>query len=114
MVGAFDENNDMLGVVGFRRVARIKLKHKANIWGMYVVPEFRQKGIAKLLLAELLNSAKSLDGLEQINLSVVNSNVNAKGVYDSFGFTIYGVEKNALKIGEEYYDDDLMVNFIDK
>lgn len=114
MVGAFDENNDMLGVVGFRRGTRIKLKHKANIWGMYVVPEFRQTGIAKLLLAELLNSAKSLDGLEQINLSVVNSNVNAKGLYDSFDFTIYGVEKNALKIGEEYFDDDLMVYFIDK
>lgn len=30
MVGAFDENNDMLGVVGFRRGTRIKLKHKAN------------------------------------------------------------------------------------
>lgn len=114
MIGAFNENKDMVGVVGFRRERRIKLKHKANIWGMYVAPEFRQTGIGKLLLAELLNKSKSLDDLEQINLGVVSSNVNAKRLYDSLGFKIYGVEKNALKIGEQYFDDDLMVLFLDK
>lgn len=114
MLGAFNENKDMVGVVGFRRERRQKLRHKANIWGMYVVPELRQTGIGKLLLSELLNKSKFLDDLEQINLGVVSSNVNAKALYDSLGFKIYGVEKNALKIGEQYFDDDLMVLFIDK
>ena len=82
MLGAFNENNDMVGVVGFRRERRKKLRHKANVWGMYVVPELRQTGIGKSLLAELLNKAKSLDDLEQINLGVVSSNISAKRLYE--------------------------------
>ncbi|MGV8984359.1 GNAT family N-acetyltransferase [Clostridium sp.] len=114
IMGAFNENDDMVGVVGFRRGTRIKLKHKSNIWGMYVVPEFRQMGTGKLLVAELLNSAKTLEGLEQINLEVVSSNFSARRLYDSFGFKTYGVEKNSLKIGEEYFNDELMMLFIGK
>ena len=114
ILGAFNENNDMVGVVGMRRETRKKLRHKANVWGMYVVPELHKTGIGKSLMGELLNKAKSLEELEQINLGVVSSNVSAKGLYTALGFKTYGVEKNALKIGERYFDDDLMVYFIEK
>jgi len=109
ILGAFNENNDMAGVVGFCREKRKKLKHKANVWGMYVVPELRQTGIGKSLLLELLNKAKLLDELEQIILGVVSSNTCAKKLYEALGFKTYAVELNALKIGEQYFDDDLMV-----
>ena len=114
MLGAFNKNNEMVGVVGFRREKRTKLRHKGNLWGMYVVSELAQTGIGKALLSELLNKAKSLANLEQINLGVVSSNASAKGLYNSFGFKTYAIEKNALKIGEQYFDDDLMVLFIGK
>lgn len=114
ILGVFNENNYMVGVVGFRRERSKKLRHKASVWGMYVVPELRQTGIGKLLLTELLNKAKSLDGIEQVNLSVVSSNIKAKGLYSSLGFKTYGLEKNALKVGKQYFDDDLMAFFIDK
>lgn len=114
MFGAFNDNNNMVGVVGFRRERRKKLRHKSNIWGMYVQPELRKNGLGKLLLSELLNKAKSLDSLEQINLGVVSSNIKAKGLYASLGFKTYGIEENALKIGEQYFDEDLMVFLINK
>ena len=114
MLGAFNDNLDMVGVVGFHRGRREKLKHRSKVWGMYVVPELRKTGVGKLLISELLNKAKLLDGLEQINLGVVSSNISAKGLYNSFGFKTYAVEKNALKIGKQYFDDDLMVLFIEK
>lgn len=114
MLGAFNENKEMLGVVGFRRERRNKLRHKASVWGMYVVPEFRKTGIGKSLLEELLNITKTLDALEQINLGVVSSNISAKKLYETLGFKTYAIEKNALKIGEQYFDDDLMVLFIGK
>jgi len=112
MLGAFNGNRDMIGVVGFRRERRVKLRHKASIWGMYVVPESRQTGIGKSLISELLNKANTLDGLQQINLGVVSSNTHAKALYNSLGFKTYAVEKNALKIGEQYFDDDFMVLFL--
>ena len=87
----------------------MKLRHKSSVWGMYVVSEVRARGIGKLLLSELLNKAKCLEGVEQVNLSVVSSNIKAKGIYHSLGFKTYGIEVNALKIGVQYFNEDLMV-----
>lgn len=112
ILGAFSENNDIIGMVGFRRERRTKLRHKSAVWGMYVIPELRQTGIGKLLLSELLNKAKSLEGLEQVSLGVVSSNIKAKGLYTSLGFKTYGFEKNALKVGEQYFDEDYMAFFV--
>ncbi len=33
----------------------------------------------------------------------------AKGLYESLGFEVYGRERRALKIGDEYVDEELMV-----
>ncbi|MGH4120330.1 N-acetyltransferase family protein [Clostridium sp.] len=112
ILGAFDENNDLVGMIGLRRERRSKMKHKASLWGMYVVSQLRQTGIGRLLLVELISKAKSIQGLEQISLGVVSSNQKAKGLYASIGFQICGLEKNALKIGQTYFDEDLMVYFI--
>lgn len=112
ILGAFDDYDNIIGIVGFRRERREKLRHKSNVWGMYVMPELRKNGIGKLLLSELLNKSKLLEGLEQVNLSVVSSNLNAKKLYMSLGFETYGLEKNALKVGEQFFDEDCMVLFI--
>ncbi len=106
------KDNYIVGVVSFCREVREKLRHKANVWGMYVVSELRQSGVGRLLLTSLINKAKSLDGLEQLNLSVVSSNIQAKGLYSSIGFTTYGIEKNALKNGDKYFDEELMMIFV--
>jgi ribosomal protein S18 acetylase RimI-like enzyme len=112
-LGAFDDNNNLVGMVGFRRERRTKLMHKASLWGMYVDSKCRQNGIGRLLLVELLNKAKLLEDLGQVTLAVVSSNAEAKGLYASLGFQVYGVEKKALKVGDEYFDEDLMAFFVD-
>jgi ribosomal protein S18 acetylase RimI-like enzyme len=112
ILGAFDENNDLVGMVGLRRERRAKMKHKAVLWGTYVASNVRQTGIGRTLIAELLNKAKTIQGLEQISLGVVCSNIQAKGLYASLGFQIYGLEKHALKLGQAYFDEDLMAYFI--
>jgi RimJ/RimL family protein N-acetyltransferase len=47
--------------------------------------------------------------VEQVCLTVVASNVAARRLYSAAGFEEYGVERRALKVGSEYYDDVLMV-----
>ncbi len=113
ILGAFAENHQLVGIMGFRREQRKKLKHKGTIWGVYVSKEYRRKGIAKELLKELLNRTKEMEGLKQINLCVVTSNNAAVELYKKFGFQSYGVEKNALVYNEQGYDEELMVNFIE-
>lgn len=108
MIGAFDNGEVLVGIVGFRREARNKTRHKAGIWGMYVEPAWRRMGVGRSLLSALLEKAGAMEGVEQVNLAVVSSNASAKKLYQSLGFLTYGVEKNALKVDEKYYDEDLM------
>ncbi|SFM48313.1 Protein N-acetyltransferase, RimJ/RimL family [Paenibacillus sp. 1_12] len=107
-LGCFAENNELAGIVTFVRESNSKITHKGNIYAMYVSPEFRGKHVGYALLTELLQQAKQCPGLEQINLTVVSTNLAAKKLYESVGFTTYGTERNAMKSSGRYLDDDLM------
>lgn len=109
VLGAFEEDGHLAGIVTFVRDRGMKTAHKGNVYGMYVVPEKRGIGLAKKLMLELINKAKAIAGIEQINLTVVSRNENAKKLYLSLGFVIYGTERNALKYKGRYYDEELMV-----
>lgn len=109
--GAFNQN-ELVGVVTLIFEDKRKLKHRANIAAMYVRPECRKLGAGKKLMSEAINIAKGIDYVEKIYLSVTSTNETAKRLYSTLGFKTYGVDKEALKIGEHYYDEELMVLII--
>nr|WP_225229868.1 GNAT family N-acetyltransferase [Sporosarcina quadrami] len=109
--GAF-EKGELIGVITLVKEKLIKLSHRANIVAMYVSPEKRGLGIGKALVKEAVNKAKELNGVEQVYLTVVTTNMTAKKLYSSMGFVILGTEKRALKIDHAYFDEDLMVLFL--
>ncbi|MFC5528306.1 GNAT family N-acetyltransferase [Cohnella yongneupensis] len=109
VLGAFMEQGILVGIVTFVRESSIKTSHKGNVYGMYVTQEMRGNGIGKALMLQLIKKARDCEGLEQLNLAVVSNNVSAMSLYQSVGFVTYGVERNALKYNDEYYDEDLMV-----
>jgi ribosomal protein S18 acetylase RimI-like enzyme len=76
---------------------------------MYVAPEARGQGVGKALLQEVISRASELAGLEQINLMVVTTNIAARRLYLSLGFRVYGLEYHAMKRGDVYWDEELMV-----
>jgi ribosomal protein S18 acetylase RimI-like enzyme len=76
---------------------------------VYVTAEWRAKGIGRALLMELLRRLRSEAGLLQVTLTVATGQTAAKHLYSSLGFKTYGCEPRALKVGEEYLDEDLMV-----
>ncbi|WP_019636522.1 GNAT family N-acetyltransferase [Paenibacillus fonticola] len=114
ILGAFAKNGQIVGITGFRRGQGMKFKHKGMIWGVYVAPDYRGKGIAKQLLQEVLKRGEDLEGLKQINLSVVTINQAAAGLYKKLGFQIYGVEKNALEYNDQGYDEEYMTYYLNK
>lgn len=109
--GAF-ENEDLIGMVTLMGEKHQKLSHRANIFAMYVTPVRQGIGVGKALLAEVIKKSKSLDEIEKLNLTVVSSNVKAKGLYTSLGFRSFGLEEEALKIDGKYYDEEYMVLFV--
>lgn len=109
--GAF-ENGELIGSVTLVIEKKIKLKHRATIFAMYVSPEHRSLGIGHALMAEAINKAKELDEIEQIYLSVVSTNHHARKLYTKLGFEKIGDEKRSLKISNEYFDQVHMVLFL--
>ncbi len=104
LLGGF-VNGELAGVVGFRRFALGNLKHKGAIWGMYVAPEHRKRGMGAELLKECLVRAAKKIGLELVQLAVESGNKSAIGLYQRAGFRKYAVEKRGLKVGRKYYDE---------
>lgn len=109
VLGAFQEDGSLVGIVRFMQDTDLKSKHKGNIYGMYVASEVRGQGVGKALMTETIARAKDLDGVEQILLQVVSTNTSAKKLYESLGFETYGVEPRALKDNDRYFDEDFMI-----
>ena len=104
VLGAFDPS--LCGHVGLRREARKKRGHKATLWGLYVAPEVRGRGVARLLVDLLLAHARSMPGLSVIQLTVMASNLRAIQLYQAFGFRRFGYQTRAAKIGDNYFDEE--------
>ena len=95
----------LAGVIGFRRFTLENLRHKASLWGMYVAPEYRNRGLGSELLAAWLERAGKLRGLESVQLAVESGNRPARKLYANFGFERFALERRGLKIGNRYYDE---------
>ncbi|HTL07855.1 MAG TPA: GNAT family N-acetyltransferase [Chitinophagaceae bacterium] len=112
-LGAYAKNN-LAGVVSFMREGanREKLRHKGLLFRMYVSPAYRRLHIGRHLVSEVIQRAKVLSGMEQINLTVIAANEPAKNLYTQIGFTVFSVEKNAIKYKGQYFDEEQMVLFL--
>ena len=103
VLGAFDAKNTLIGSVGLSVESRMKQRHKAMLFGMYVAPESEARGVGRALLAGCLERALGVPGLEQINLSVTATNDRARRLYEMAGFSVFGIEERAIKVGAEYF-----------
>ena len=108
VMGAFFKG-ELVGMAGFFRERHLKTRHKGRIWGVYVRANYRGRRLGRGLLVALLERVKKLRGLEQVSLSVSSTQKAAKKLYRSLGFESFGVEDKALKIGDQYLDQEYMV-----
>lgn len=68
-------------------------KSLLNIHDFSVSPDFRGRGVGKLLMAKVLEYAKSIDCCK-VTLEVLSGNLPAKGLYSVVGFTPYQLDPN--------------------
>jgi RimJ/RimL family protein N-acetyltransferase len=109
--GAFLDGT-LAGIAGYAARESSKQAHKALLWGMYVRPAARNMGIGKRLVAAVLDHARGR--AEMVQLTVVSENEAARRLYSALGFVEYGYEARALKQDGRYYDEVLMVKFLDE
>jgi ribosomal protein S18 acetylase RimI-like enzyme len=96
-------------MASFQREPHSKERHKGHLRRVYLSPPHRGRGLAAALIGELIRLAAKDDSVEQIHLAVGAHNANAIRTYRKLGFEFYGTEPHALRVGDEYVDEHLMV-----
>lgn len=104
--GAFS-GEALVGTVGFYVMGGPKMSHRGQLWGMYVAPAVRGRGVGRALIEAVIAHAKPR--VEQIHLHVVTTNEGAYRLYRRMGFQPYGIEPRALRHDGRYYDETMMV-----
>ncbi len=108
VMGALD-GGQLIGTAGFARESRPKTRHKGFVWGVYVRASHRGRGIGRALMEAVLEHARGCAGLRQIDITVAVTQDAAVHLYRSLGFETFGRERDALKVGDAYVDEDWMV-----
>ena len=108
VVGA-KEDSRLIGMAGFYRDQGMKTQHKGHVWGVYVSPAARGKGVGRMLMQKVLEKAAKIAGVEQILISVTATQTAAMKLYRSLGFEPFGREPRALKVGGTLIDEEHMM-----
>ncbi len=110
VVGAFTGEGALVGGATLALQARPgwKRRHKAEIWNVYLAPEHRGAGAAPSLVEPVIAEEREL-GHEAVVLGVTGEAPAARRLYESLGFTTYGIEPRALRLPDgRVLDDRLM------
>jgi len=93
--GAFD-GATLVGAICLRTKEGRRLRHSASLNSLMVERSHHGAGIGRLLVAHLIDFARSLGTIRQITLVVNEANLPARRLYDSFGFRQFGLEPDAI------------------
>jgi GNAT superfamily N-acetyltransferase len=95
----------LTGIVGVVRESKVKRRHVALIWGMYVTPPARGRGVGGALLAAAIGHARTWPAVDQLQLSVTGTATSAHRLYERAGFRSWGRELRALHWEGRFVDE---------
>jgi ribosomal protein S18 acetylase RimI-like enzyme len=101
----------LIGMLGLHRASQKKAAHKVNLWGMFVLPACRGQGVAAQLLEAAIRYARALNGVTSVHLSVSESAVAARHLYEKAGFETWGIEPDAIRF-EDRSDSECRMRFL--
>jgi ribosomal protein S18 acetylase RimI-like enzyme len=87
---------------------RIKTKHIAYLYGVYLKEQYRGQGLGKMMMNEAMRVILDNSNISKIELEVNSINRVAVKLYESFGFKVIGKRTNAIQVDGLFYDELLM------
>jgi ribosomal protein S18 acetylase RimI-like enzyme len=105
LFGAFHQGI-LAGSAGLHVYPALKQRHKGRLWGVYVDPSLRRRGVGDALVRTVIAHARTRVAILQ--LTVLLDNAAARTLYHKLGFVPYGIERRALRHDGKDYDDELM------
>lgn len=105
--GAWNGTRGLVGTAGLSVKVGAKTRHKAVLFRLFVAPDWRAKGIGYTLVQHVTHEARPL--AEAVQLAVATHNTAAVRLYGTCGFREYGLERRALKVGDNDYVDEYLM-----
>ena len=106
-----EAGEQLIGMTGLGRGHWQKTEHGGVIWGVYVQPAWRGLHLAEALIEACIAWGRGL-GMTVVKLGVTANNAPALRCYLRCGFTVYGVDPQAICYNGVMYDELLMAKFI--
>ena len=106
----FDEGA-LCGLAGLEIPQARNKRHKGVLFGVYVCPDRRRAGLGEALVSAVIEHARAR--VEQLHAAVVVTADPARALYRKLGFQPYGLEPRALKVGDQVFDQELLVLRLD-
>jgi RimJ/RimL family protein N-acetyltransferase len=107
ILGAF-EGDQLVGTAGFYRERQAKRRQTGWIWGAFIHPSHRRKGIGRALISKVIEQARLLPGLVTIHLTAAVTQTAAQHLYTGLGFRVVGTVPGALYVDGQYFDEEMM------
>jgi RimJ/RimL family protein N-acetyltransferase len=104
--------HDLIATIGIVRGRAPKTKHSAEIYGVFIHPEWRGLRIAESLIEACIEWAKTKE-VTIVKLGVNAENTSAIRCYERCGFSIYGTEPRGTFHDGRYYEGHLMYRLLD-
>ncbi len=105
--GAF-RGETLVGVAGFYRVSSSgTMRHRGDLWGVYVVPGERGGETAERLIRTVIAHARR--HVDVLTGHVTTTNTHARKFYVRLGFGFSGVERKILKVNGRFFDQEILV-----
>lgn len=102
----------LCGLAGLEIPQPRNKRHKGTLFGVYVCPDRRRAGLGAALVGAVIADARTR--VDQLHAAVVTSAQPARALYRKLGFEPYGLEPRALKVGDRYFDQELLVLRLDR
>lgn len=99
--GAFVEAN-LVGAVAVSFEARERTRHKADLIGLYVSPQFRKQGCGRGLIQAVIDFCAAEPEVLLLQLTAAGDNARAIALYESLGFRRFGLEPYAVRRDHDF------------
>ena len=93
-----------IGMVSVVFSDRVKTRHLAFIYGLYVTPGHRGKGVGTTLIDAVIAKVRKNRNILKVELSVNPEFRAALSIYQKAGFLTTGRAAGELKVGRRFYD----------
>lgn len=88
-----------------------KMRHLADLFELYVVPNSRRQGLGNEILSHLIDLNRNLGLVEQFRLKVTSSNIAALNLYKNLGFKQIATLPKSIKYQGMYLDQIQLAYF---